>query len=87
MNKDTKDIIKWVILGVVTLLSGNHLKNFATGHADEIKVFAKVLFDPLIDETKQIRFNQKTVIYNQHVEQFQREGHSLDKSIEMANEL
>jgi len=85
MNKDTKDIIKWIIIGACTLGGGSHLKNFADSHADEIKEFAKVLFDPLIAETRQIRFNQQTVIYNQHIDQYQKDGMTLDEAIEQVN--
>lgn len=72
---DIKDIIKWIALAAVGLGGGSHIKDFTTE-----------LYSPLLEETKRIRFNQKTVIYNQHVEQYQREGKSLDEAIELANE-
>ena len=71
----------------MTVGGGGHIKNFATQHAIEIKEFTKVLFEPLLDETRQIRINQQTVIYNQHVQQHQDDGKTLDEAIELANEV
>jgi len=76
VNKDDyKDIFKWVAIAGMGLGSGAHLKDFTTK-----------IFEPLLSETRQIRFNQKTVIYNQHVEQYQKDGKTLDEAIELANE-
>lgn len=78
-SKDTKDLIKWVLIVGGTLFGGDHLKDFATSHADEIKEFTTVLFAPILN-------NQRDIIFLMHVDQFQAEGHSLDISVEMANE-
>jgi len=74
-KKEIIEILKWVAI------SGGLVGG--TGH---LKDWANVLFAPLTDETKRIRFNQQTIIYNQHVEQYQREGKTLDEAIELANE-
>lgn len=74
-KEDIKDIIKWIVLGGVTVGGTGHLKDWTT-----------ILFEPLISETRQIRFNQKTVIYNQHVLQHQKDGKTLEQAIEEANE-
>ena len=80
MTEDAKYIVKWAIIAGCTLFSGNHLKNFADEHADDIKIFTNVIFADILN-------NQKDIIFLMHIDQFQKDGHSLDKSIELANEL